>query len=193
MPDSELAGRIQAAFVGRALETSGMIALRGDFENEEIAELLSGWIGAELPGSGLFVKTGDAMIGRMAPDELLFIVPFEELEESLDSIRNLGKSDQISAADVSDMRAVFEVSGTGSRDVVAKGTPLDFSRDAFGKGSFRRTRLGQVAVMIWMEEEPVIRIACRRSESDYVEEFLRTSANADIPGFYNTGRPAKAD
>ena len=81
MPDSELAGRIQAAFVGRALETSGMIALRGDFENEEIAELLSGWIGAELPGSGLFVKTGDAMIGRMAPDELLFIVPFEELEE----------------------------------------------------------------------------------------------------------------
>ncbi|MCY4461203.1 MAG: sarcosine oxidase subunit gamma [Albidovulum sp.] len=187
MPDPVSVGGAKAAHISRAREDCGMIALRFDLLDEEAAGAVSKLLGAELPERGRFESNGEAMIAWMAPDELLVILPFPDLEECLASIAKLGREALLSATDVSDMRIVFEVSGPCSRDVVAKGSPLDLSSGAFGPGSFRRTRLGQVAAMAWMPEEPTICIACRRSEADYVEKFLEVGASSAAPGFYVGG------
>ncbi|MDE0111382.1 MAG: sarcosine oxidase subunit gamma [Albidovulum sp.] len=185
MPDSEAAVEIRGEIVVRLPEDYGMVSLRCALDTVEIEGALSRWAGTGMPGNGRFARTNKGSFAWMAPDELLLMVPLSELEPTLEAVRDLGKSIPLSAADVSDMRVLFEVSGTGSRDVVAKGAPLDLCSAEFGPGSFRRTRLAQVSVMVWMEKEPAIRLACRRSEADYVEEFLKFAATRGNPGFYS--------
>jgi sarcosine oxidase subunit gamma len=157
----------------------GMVTLRGDLAAAPIREALLAATGLPLPDRRRIVIDGDRAAAWMSPDEVLVLTAPGEgarlasgLGRALAGVHHL-------AADVSAARAVFRIEGPGSRDVIAKGAPVDLSPAAFGLGDFRRTRLGQVSVAFWMVDEKTIDLVCFRSVADFVARWL---ANAAAPG-----------
>jgi len=78
--------------------------------------------------------------------------------------------------DVSDARAVFDLSGPRARDVLAKLCPVDLSQDTFTVGMFRRTRMAQVPAAFWLRGPETFRIVCFRSQAQYVFDLLKVAA-----------------
>jgi sarcosine oxidase subunit gamma len=114
---------------------------------------------------------GDRALVWMSPDERLLICPRWDaaaLAGELSGVAGL-------AADVSDMRAVFRVSGPGARDALAKGAPVDLSRAAFGAGDVRRTHLAETAAMIRGLEGEAFELFCFRSVEDHMARWLEVA------------------
>jgi sarcosine oxidase subunit gamma len=112
----------------------------------------------------------------MSPDEVLILCPYDAVDETLAKMHiGLAKAHAL-AVDVSDARAVFRVSGENAREVMAKLAPVDFSPEAFGPGTFRRSRMAQVAAAFWMSDEKTFQIVCFRSQAQYVFDLLRGAA-----------------
>lgn len=161
----------------RRLENVGMLMLQCDHSAPETVERLKEIFGVDLPGACQIHGKELLEIAWMSDDELLIILPHghaaglrEEIETGLDGTFHM-------VADVSSARVVFEITGDGIRDVLAKETPANVSPEAFGPGDFRRTRYGQVAAAIWLRNPGTACLACRASESGYVETLLTASAD----------------
>ncbi|KAE9631529.1 sarcosine oxidase subunit gamma [Parasedimentitalea maritima] len=169
-----------AAFSGMASVTegglAGMITLRGDLSSAKLKDAVKSATGAAMPVSGKVELSEDGGLCWMSPDELLVLVRYEEVEAKLAEINAGLKGEHALAANVSDARAVFRVSGEGAREVLAKLCPVDMSVDAFVPGQFRRTRMAQVAAAFWLDHDETFHIVCFRSVADYVFTLLSTAA-----------------
>ena len=134
--------------------------------------------GAAMPKSGQIELGDEGGLCWMSPDELLVLVHYAEVEQTLAQINASLAGEHALAVNVSDARAVFRVSGDGAREVLAKLCPVDLSAEAFVPGQFRRTRMAQVAAAFWLDHDGVFHIVCFRSVADYVFSLLSTGANA---------------
>lgn len=160
----------------------GMITLRGDLG--EVGPAAADLTGAQVPAPLSITGDGVRGLGWMAPDELLILLPVEEVAQALDRLSAELSGVHHLAVDVSDARSRFAVEGAGVRDIVQKLTPADLSPAEFPVGRLRRTRLAQVAGAIWMARETRIEAICFRSVTDYVETLLRNAAEAGPAGFH---------
>ena len=154
----------------RRLPMRGMAMFRGDLSDSELTSRLADALGIELPGK-LRIATGDGVqVAWMSPDELLLLTEgraaatLSALGDALGDMHHL-------LADVSAMRVEYEVTGP-VRDVLSKGTPTDVSPGAFAVGDFRRSRIGQIQAAFWLTDDRTARIACRRSEAEYLAKWL---------------------
>lgn len=154
----------------------GMITLRGEMSLAAVKKAATTASGETLPAP-LKVSGGlGGGLAWMAPDELLVMCPHDMAGDKVAQMtKNLGKAHGL-AVNVSDARAVFRVSGTGAREVLAKLCPLDLAPDAFQPGDFRRTRMAQIPAALWMEEGGSIAIICFRSVAQYAFDLLQTAA-----------------
>jgi len=154
----------------------GMITLRGDLSASALKSGATKASGTRMPKQGMATVSGDSGLAWMSPDELLVLCPYEEVTDRLDALNTkLGEAFAL-AVNVSDARAIFRVSGAGTREVLAKLCPVDMSPDAFKPGMFRRTRMAQVSAAFWMDEDSSIRIICFRSVAEYVFGVLKAAA-----------------
>lgn len=144
----------------------GMITVRCDFAN---------LTGISVPETR---KIADD-IAWMSPDELLVIVPKNEIPATIVKLEKTLASHHHLIADVSDARALFRLSGPNAREVLAKGAPVDMSPEAFRPGDIRRTRIGQVAAAFWMIDETTLHIVCFTSVSGYLEEWLQNACRPE--------------
>lgn len=119
-------------------------------------------------------------IAWMSPDELLVIVPKDDVPAVIAKLEDSVKGLHHLIADVSDARMMFQLSGPNAREVLAKGAPVDLSPDAFQPGDIRRTRIGQVAAAFWMVDAQTFRIICFTSVAGYLEEWLRHAARPEV-------------
>lgn len=157
----------------------GMIALRGDPSSVAVSQALQGAVGLEVPGMrGILIEAGRG-VGWMAPDELLVLVPLNEVGATLRALDERLAGQFATVADVSHARAAFRLSGRQWRNVLAKLCPVDFAPGAFLPGEIRRTRAAQVAAAIWMSGEDEVTLVCFRSLAQYMFELLSTAA---LPG-----------
>lgn len=191
MPDLSLAKQVldgaQDAGAGGLILTEqplrGMITLRGDLSN--LAQAVEKCVGCGVPdmrraagGSG-----GDAL--WMSPDELMLTVPYEAVGDRLAALTGALSGVHHLAADVSDARAIFRLEGDATREVLAKGAPVDLSRAAFGVGDVRRTRIGHIAAAFYqMSDTPdVFEVICFRSYAQYLWDWLvASSREGSMPG-----------
>jgi len=162
-----------------ALGPVGMVTVKADFTDKNLAARVAKTLGVALPKPRRINKG----VAWMAPDELLVFtqkgVDPDTLATKIDAA--LGHAGL--ALNVSDSRAVFALKGEGAREVLAKGAPVDLATSAFGQGSFRRTRLGQVAVAFWMEAEDEFRLVCFTSMREFMFDWLVNAAQKDsLPG-----------
>jgi len=163
----------------------GMVTFRGDLSAQDTAAAIKAATGCDLPGQRAVVTEGEVSVAWMSPDELLVICPHDAATGMAAQISaQMGTAHHL-ALNVSDARAVFEVAGAGWRDVLAKVSPADLSREAFGPGEMRRTRLAQVAGAFWMTGEDTVRVICFRSVARYVFDLLVLSARSDAAVGYH--------
>ena len=160
----------------REIGPRGMITLRGDLSASPIRKAATTVAGVEMPGQGQANCDGENGICWMSPDELLILCPYPEVATKLNElVSGLGDAHAL-AVDVSDARAVFQVSGPHAREVMAKLAPVDLSPEAFKPGMFRRTRLAQVAGAFRMFDADSFEIICFRSAGQYVFDLLKIAA-----------------
>mgnify|MGYP001047539868 CR=1 FL=1 len=160
----------------------GMIVLRGDLADKKLQSVCKAVTGHGVPARGKVAAEGASGLAWMSPDELLVLVPYEQVAEAIAKIdKALGGSHYL-AENVSDARALILVEGEFGREVIAKLAPVDLHPDSFGIGDFRRTRLGQVAGAFWMRDDDTFAVICFRSVAGYAFDLLATSARAGRVG-----------
>jgi len=157
----------------------GMITLRGDLKADTLAKALKGAVGCAVPAARRVDVGKKGTAAWMSPDELLLIVDYDGAQAIEQTLSKALASTHAMVVNVSDARAVFQVKGSGARDVIAKLSPADVSPTAFGPGEMRRTRLAQVAGAFHMLDEETFQIVCFRSVADYVFGLL---TDASKPG-----------
>lgn len=159
----------------RKLDPIGMIAIRGNAESPSLQSALK-LIGVAVPGKCEIVVGPDLHAAWMAPDEVLVMLPVEQVRDAVDKLEPALQGEHFLCVDVSDMRTRVEVSGCGSRDLLAKGTPADVSPEAFRIGQFRRSLFAQIQAAFWLVGEQTVRMLCRRSETDHLLSWLQEMA-----------------
>ena len=153
----------------------GMITLRGDLAEAKLRKAAEKATGCKMPEQNRINAKGRSGIAWMSPDELLLLLPYSEVDTHLAAIEKSLTGEPALAVNVSDARALFEVSGGAQvREVIAKLAPVDMS--TFAPGMFRRTRIAQVPAAFWMPQEGVFRVVCFRSVAQYVFDVLCVAA-----------------
>jgi len=139
------------------------------------AELL----GVELPTTAsTYAKSSDTTVIWQGPDEWLVTgtaLAGPELEARLrEAVGPHGGS----AVDVSGQRTTLRLSGSHSRDVLAKGCALDLHPRTFGEGIAAETRLGQAGVILLAVDGSGAdyRILVRSSFARYLADWLLDAA-----------------
>lgn len=156
----------------REIGPLGMITLRCDLAEKPLAVALKK-LGLSLPAARRIVQKEGRAVGWMSPDELLIILPYGEVADGLETLRNALAKIHFLAADVSDARAVFRIEGEKADQVLAKLCPVDLAR--LEPGELRRTRAAQVAAAFWAEEGGYTLVSFR-SVAGYVMGILSLSA-----------------
>ena len=159
----------------RELGLRGMITLRGDLSDKKLIKAVKTIVGDMPEQRKIVLKDGDGA-AWMSPDELLLMVPHGDAASTVETLNAALKGTHFLAANVSDARAVFEVSGPRAREVMAKLAPVDFAPNAFKMGMFRRSRMAQVPADFWMNEEDAFSIVCFRSVAQYMFDLLCVAA-----------------
>jgi sarcosine oxidase, subunit gamma len=146
----------------------GMVAVRGDLS------AIGAVLGAR-PAPLTFVDVDDLTVAWMSPDEVLVLCPTSAVPDLLARLASGLAGRHHLAVDLSDARAMFRLAGAGASEVLAKLTPVDMAPAAFPPGTFRRSKLGQIAAAMWRDEQG-FGVVCFRSVGDYAEALLRQSA-----------------
>lgn len=156
----------------------GMVAIRGDLGAEAVQRAVGEVAGVHLPAPNRFEGDMPALCW-MSPDELLLLCDYDEAGAKIDALTDKLAGVHHMAVDVSDMRAVFRVEGLDAREALAKLTPADMAPGAFPPGTFRRTRLAQVAAAVRALDDDTFEVLCFRSVAQYMLDLLSAAA---MPG-----------
>lgn len=184
-PVSALGGKSHAGQVAvRDLGLRGMITLRGDLSNAKLRKVSAAVSGVRFPEQGKAAIEGASGLAWMSPDELLIMVPYDDVSGALEKINKALKGQHFLAINVSDARAVMSLSGPFVREVLAKLAPVDLHPDSFAIGDFRRTRLGQVAAAFCLTDAQTAQIICFRSVAGYAFDLLAASADEGPVGHF---------
>ncbi|MGB3278848.1 MAG: sarcosine oxidase subunit gamma family protein [Pseudorhodobacter sp.] len=148
------------------------MSLRCDLAEKPLAAALKK-LGFSVPAARRIVQKDGRSAGWMSPDELLLILPYAEVSETLEALRKALAKLHFLAVDVSDARAVFRIEGAKSDQVLAKLSPVDLAK--LEPGELRRTRAAQVAAAFWAEDGGYTLVSFR-SVAGYVMGLLKLSA-----------------
>lgn len=168
------------------LPPRGMISVRADLKSKKLNGVIGELTGADIPAVGHFSYSEDsASCIWMSPDELLVLLDPAVTDESEQALKQALSGEHCLISNVSDARAIIEINGLNVRDVLAKLTPANLSKQAFQPGDARRSRISQVAAGFWMLDPERVELICFRSSADYVLGLLDQAADAGAkPNFY---------
>ena len=155
---------------------TGMITLRGDLADAGVQKAVKSVMGAGVPAT---LAVTDADVGQilwMSPDELMIVCAYDQADQVVaDLIAALGETHSM-VVNVSDARAVFDLNGSATFEIIAKLAPIDMK--SMQAGTVRRTRFAQIPAAFWMTSNDSARIICFRSVAEYMFNQLRNSAQA---------------
>jgi sarcosine oxidase, subunit gamma len=176
LPGAVHGGRVRVEEAGLL----GMVTLRGDLAAPKLKRAVAAAVGAEVPPVRRMTGTAGRGSLWMSPDELLLLMPHGEAGGVAAGLAQALAGEHHLAAEVSDARAVFRLTGELSaiREVLAKLTPADVSPEGLSLGEVRRTRLGQVAAALVLDEGGAT-VLCFRSVAAYVFDLLSNAAAPD--------------
>lgn len=155
-------------------EGLGMVTIRADLGRA--GDAIARASGLAIPAPTRFVADGARMLGWMSPDEVLLVLPAAQVAGAVAALNDALAGEHALVADVSDMRAVFDITGPRAGQVLAKLSPTDVARLA--PDALRRTRAAQVALAFWRHGGGW-RLVGFRSVADYLAVIL---GNAATPG-----------
>jgi len=155
---------------------TGMITLRGDLGDAAVQKALKSVMGADVPATLAVTHADAGQILWMSPDELMIVCAYDQADRMVaDLIAALGDTHSM-VVNVSDARAVFDLNGAATPEIIAKLAPIDMK--TMQAGTVRRTRFAQIPAAFWMTSNDSARIICFRSVGEYMFNQLRNSAQA---------------
>ncbi len=152
----------------------GQIDLRGDLSDAGIMGAARQVLGLDLPTTPNSVSVnGDRAALWLSPDEWLIVAPFATRAQTIDELKRALAGWHVSITDVSANRTILELSGSKSREVLAKGCGLDLHPRAFKTGQCAQTVVARSQAMIWqVDETPTYRVMVRPSFAAYLTDFF---------------------
>lgn len=105
-------------------------------------------------------------------------MPLERCAETLEALRKATSRLHALAVDLSDARTVIRLEGDNVREVLMKGTSVDFTLPDLNAGSVRRMLFAEIAAMahVVATEPYVVDLYVFRSFADYAWEWLEATA-----------------
>lgn len=116
---------------------------------------------------------GARSLGWMSPDELILMLPAADLADVLDALADALAGLHHLVVDVSDMRAMFQITGPRADQVLMKLTPADVAGVAVGE--LRRSRLSLRRSRVLAGGRRLATV-CFRSVAVYMRDLLDTAA-----------------
>ena len=153
----------------------GLVTLKANFLDTKICDLVTATTGICFPKIGRISIGKKLSVGWMSIDEIAIILADSEADKITQKIKTKLKSYNNLCVNVSDSRCCFRLFGHGWREVLSKGTPINLNPTSFTIGSFRRTRLGNVAVAIWATDVDVAYLFSMHSVGSFVLDWLCTA------------------
>ncbi|TCM83404.1 sarcosine oxidase subunit gamma [Rhodovulum steppense] len=179
--------RFEGIAIIAAAPTADMVTLRADLAARKVQAAVKQAVGVAVPAPLCANMRDGCGAGWMSPDELLLFVPRGEGAAKVAALDTALAGLHAAAADVSDARAAFRISGPAAREVLAKLTPADMAPGVFPPGGFRRTRLAQVPVAIRADADGFT-LLCFRSVAGYVFDLLSgAAAPGSAVGYFAPG------
>jgi sarcosine oxidase, subunit gamma len=154
----------------REVPAAGMIDVRVNPTDRVALAAIQDSLGLELPMVPGKSNGNDRHLALwFGPDQWLIVAPDGDAIKLVDSL----DADNISAVDVSDLRAQFELAGPLAADVLRKGCGIDLHPRAFKAGDCALTALARVRVaLLHTSEAHTYRIFVERSVAPYLWDWL---------------------
>ena len=153
--------------------TTGMLTVRGELRSSKFKTSFVKAVGTELPKDREVILAKNN-VAWMSPDELLILCDYADVSSLSQNLKMELKGQHHMLVNVSDARALFEISGSGIREVIAKLAPVNIATLEIGE--IRRTRFSQIAVAFWLTSETSVSVICFSSVADYMFNLLKTSS-----------------
>ena len=153
--------------------TTGMLTVRGEFRSSKFKTSFVKAVGTRLPKDREVILAKNN-VAWMSPDELLILCDYADVSSLSQNLQMELKDQHHMLVNVSDARALFEISGSGIREVIAKLAPVNIATLEIGE--IRRTRFSQIAVAFWLTSETSASVICFSSVADYMFNLLKTSS-----------------
>jgi sarcosine oxidase subunit gamma len=178
--ESALAGRADPSntyIALREITTRGMIDLRGLATDRRFMAAAKDVLGVELPKAPRTSNSfGDVKALWLSPDQWLILCARDKAADLAAALSKALAGVHALAVDVSDMRAILRLEGEGAREVMMKGTSLDFTHEDFAPGYVRRVRFAEIAALFNIVDANVIDVYVFRSYAHYAMDFLAKAA-----------------
>ena len=163
-----------------------IVNLRGSAKNKSFMAATAEALGAGLPTDpNTSVRAGEVTALWLGPDEWWIVAPGAAPDASSALAGRLGEAvsgSHAAVTEVGDSRVCLRVSGPRTRDLLAKGSPLDLDPAAFGgTGHCAQTQLAKATVVLHQIGEddgngPSFDIYVPRSFSNYLWTWLQDAA-----------------
>jgi sarcosine oxidase, subunit gamma len=178
-PLEALAGDLAAASTAelsiREVPFAVQIDLRGNSHSGEFPAAAYGILGGDLPlAPNTFTRMSSLDALWLGPDQWLLVSFGNAATSGLEAgLRRALAGQHASIVDVSDCRAVLDLSGPQSRQVLLQGLSLDLHPRTFGPGQCAQTLLARAPIILQqLTDAPSYRIFVARSFSHYMVKWL---------------------
>jgi sarcosine oxidase subunit gamma len=167
----------------------GMIDLRGLSSNRKFMTAARKVLGTGLPNKPRSsVSSGTIACLWLSVDQWLVTCPLKEKDALLAKLEQELQDTHCMISDMSDARAVLRLKGDQVRQVLMKGTSVDFTQAAFAAGAVRRVTFAEIPALVHIvpEEAETFDLFCFRSHAHHVWDWLeltaRSGSNIGLPG-----------
>jgi sarcosine oxidase subunit gamma len=163
----------------REVTDRGMIDVRGRGGDKKFLAVAKDVLGIALPASPrTSAGSGDVTALWLSIDQWLITLPLETCAQTLEALRKATSRLHVLATDLSDARTVIRLEGDNVREVLMKGTSVDFTLPGFGAGTVRRMLFAEIAAMAHIvgTGPDVVDLYVFRSYADYAWEWLEATA-----------------
>jgi sarcosine oxidase, subunit gamma len=154
----------------REIPFLAQISLRGDASAPAFRKAVRDVVGFDVPiEPNTSAASGLASALWLGPDEWLLVDAPGTEEDLVLRLQQRLQGIHSSAVNVSDVRTVIDLSGTHSRELLAKGCSLDFRQRSFLPGSCAQTIVAHASVLLQLTDAaPLWRLYIRNSLANYL-------------------------
>ena len=177
--------RIEGNIKIKEHEHCGIISIRYRQKSDLFNSKLQKLIGSTIPVTNEILFSKDKYLAWMSTDELWLLSEVKIKDRLLNKLSITDRTlENIVSIDLSSSRTLFSLNGVNWRNIIAKGSPADVSKNALKPGNIRRTRLGLVSVAFFCIDPENAILICNRSVRDYVFIWLEAaSKDGSVPNF----------
>ncbi len=172
-------GAAELSIAMTGITDRGMIDLRGEAASEKFRQAAKAALGVELPlRPRSSASKGDVTILWLSVDQWLICCPRDKTGALVDTLRKKLGAVHSLAVDVSDARAIIRLQGDTAREVMMKGSSVDFTLPDYTAGLVRRLVFAEIAALahIVSDTPSTIDIYVFRSFADYTWKWIEATA-----------------